>query len=1136
VTPFVHLHCHSDFSLLDGASRVEDLAARARELGMGHLALTDHGNMFGVLKFSKECRKAGVTPLIGSEFYVSPGPRRDKSGSEKGTRHHHLVLIARNLTGYRNLITLSSLGYTEGFYYKPRVDDELLARHHEGIVALTACLAGQVPASVLEGRPEEAERKSLFYRDLFGADSFFLELQDHGIPEQKKANRELVAISTRTGIPLVATNDVHYTSREDARAQDILICIGTNKKVSEGKRLKFEHPEFYFKTGDEMAALFREVPAALANTVRIAESCSLEIPALKPQFPVYEVPAGQAPEAYLAALARAGLAERFHPVPREASERLEYELSIITSMGFTGYFLIVWDFIRYAKENGIAVGPGRGSGAGSLVAYSLKITDIDPLRYGLLFERFLNPERVSMPDFDIDFSHRRRDEVISYVTRKYGEDKVGQVITFGALKARAVIRDVARVLDFPYEEADAIAKLVPEGPKVDLAQALRENSVLAELAGKSEKHKELIDISRKLEGLHRHPSTHAAGIVIGREELTRYVPLYRDPKSGAVSTQFTMDYLEECGLIKMDFLGLKTLTVIEDTLALVRRKGVEIELKGIPEDDPATYRMFCEGKSTGAFQFESSGMQGVLKRARPGKIEDLIALNALYRPGAMEHIDSFVESKSGRKPIEYPLPELESVLKETYGVPVYQEQVMQMAQVVAGFTLGQADILRRAMGKKKPEEMLKMKEMFLTGARARGYDARTSERIFELLFAFTGYGFNKSHAAAYAIPAYHTIYLKANFPAEFLAANLTNDVTDTDRIAALIREAREMGIEVLPPDVNLSQKVFTVEGGRIVYGLMGVKNVGGGAVDAMIAERDAGGVFRGFLDFFERIDLHQVNRKVAEALVIAGAFDSFGETRATLMHNLPKVLEASARSREEKRFGQVSLFGEAAAPTAVVELERLPEWSPAEKLAQEKENLGFFFSGHPLDPFRDRIAQNVTVDLSRKDTLAQDRACTLIGILHEVREIRTRAGRPMAFARLEDLNGSIEVIFFSDLYEKKSALIAAEKIVAVTGTVDTSKGEAKVKAEDVAEPGTLAGRSARAIHIRLRADVGSEASLHEMREYFLDNKGRCNLFFHLGNGGGETVVRASAHIQVSDSDGVITRIKEYPQVEDAWKE
>ncbi len=1139
VTPFVHLHCHSDFSLLDGASSIEALVARAKELGMSHLALTDHGNMFGSFAFYKECRKAGIVPIIGSEFYKAPRSRSEKSGSEKGTRHNHLVLLARSLKGYENLLVLSSLGYTEGFYYKPRIDDELLERHHEGLIALSACLAGDIPAAILNGQPSEARTRALYYRELFGPDGFYLELQDHGIPEQALVNKELVKLSHETGIPLVATNDVHYTRREDARAQDVLICIGTGKKVSEGKRMKFEHPEFYFKSGDEMAGVFVELPEAISNTVQIAQACAVEIPSLSPQFPVYEVPSDTTPEGYLADLARKGLAERFDPVPPETAKRLEYELSIITSMGFTGYFLIVWDFIHYAKENGIAVGPGRGSGAGSLVAYSLKITDIDPLKYGLLFERFLNPERVSMPDFDIDFCHRRRDEVISYVTRKYGEDKVGQIITFGTLKARAVIRDVARVLDVPYDEADAIAKLVPEGPKIDLDTALKENPKLEEVANRGPQYKELIEISLKLEGLHRHASTHAAGIVVGREPLVRYVPLYRDSKTGAVSTQYTMDFLEECGLVKMDFLGLKTLTVIEDALALVRKKGVAIELKAIPEDDPATFKMFCEGKSTGAFQFESSGMQGVLKKAHPSRIEDLIALNALYRPGPMEHLETFIENKSGKKAIEYPLPELESVLKETYGVTVYQEQVMEMAQVVAGFSLGQADILRRAMGKKKPEEMLKMKEKFLAGARAKGYDQKTADRIFELLFAFAGYGFNKSHAAAYTIPAYHTIWLKANHPAEFIAANCTNEMSDTDRLAQLIHEAREMGLEVLPPDVNVSQKEFTVEKGRIVFGLLGIKNVGAGAVDAIIAEREKNGPFTSFLNFFDRIDSHEVNRKVAESLVITGAFDRLGETRATLLHNMARVMELSAKQREAARYGQVSLFeGAADAPAAAIELERQPELPAAKLLESEKENLGFFFSGHPLDSWRELIERTVTVDLSAKETLSNERPCNLVGILSDLREIRTRGGRTMAFARLEDYRGSIELIIFSDVYDMKRPLIANDSIVGVKGKIDTTRGEAKVKVEDIMAPGALPQKPAQAVHVRLNEEVGTEESLHKIREYLLDRRGGCSLFFHLGsgNGRGEIVVEASSQIRVAYAEDVLAGLREYPQVADVWTE
>jgi DNA polymerase-3 subunit alpha len=1113
--------------------------SKAKSLGMSHLALTDHGNMFGTMAFYKECRKQGITPIIGSEFYKAPGSRTDKSGSEKGTRHNHFVLLARNATGYANLMALSSLGYTEGFYYKPRIDDELLEKYHEGIIALSACLAGDIPQAILNGQMEVAKKRALYYRDLFGPDGFYLEVQYHGIAEQAIVNKAIVALSRETGIPLVATNDIHYTDRDDARAQDVLICIGTGKKVSDGSRMKFEHPEFYFKSGDEMAAVFPELPDAISNTVKIAEACKVDLPALRPQFPIYEVPSGYTPESYLTELARTGLAERFNPVPEEASKRLEFELSIVTSMGFTGYFLIVWDFIHYAKENGIAVGPGRGSGAGSLVAYSLKITDIDPLKYGLLFERFLNPERVSMPDFDIDFCHRRREEVISYVTHKYGEDKVGQIITFGTLKARAVIRDVARVLDVPYDEADAIAKLVPEGPKIDLDTALKENPKLVEATNRGPQYKELLDISLKLEGLHRHASTHAAGIVIGREQLTHFVPLYRDPKTGQVSTQYTMDYLEERGLIKMDFLGLKTLTVIEDALALVRKKGVAIELKSIPENDPATFRMFCEGKSTGAFQFESSGMQGTLKKAHPNCIEDLIALNALYRPGPMEHLDTYIENKSGKKAIEYPLPELESVLKETYGVPVYQEQVMQMAQVVAGFSLGQADILRRAMGKKKPEEMLKMKELFLAGAKAKGYDHKTGERIFELLFAFSGYGFNKSHSAAYAIPAYHTIWLKANHPAEFIAANCTNDMSDTDRLAQLIREAREMGLEVLPPDVNLSTKEFTVEKGKIVFGLLGIKNVGSGAVDAVIAERERNGPFASITDFFDRIDSHEVNRKVAEALIITGAFDRLGETRATLMKSLERVMEASAKAREAKRYGQVSLFeGVADAPAAAVDLERVAEFPASELLEAERLNLGFFFSGHPLDKWKDLIEHTVTVDLSQKDTFANERSCVIVGILSDPREIRTRNGRTMAFAQLEDYNGAIECIFFSDVYEAKRPLIVNDAIVGVLGKIDTTRGDAKLKVDDIMEPGKLPQRPAQAVHVRLRDEVGTEESLHQMREYLLDQRGGCSLYFHLdsGNGGGETVVQASSQIRVAGSEDVVAGLREYPQVADVWTE
>jgi len=901
---FVHLHTHSDFSLLDGAASIEDLVARAKALGMKALALTDHGNMFGSLRFYKECRKEGIKPIVGCEAYLAPDSRHTKSGGEKGARYHHLGLLARDVTGYRNLLKLSSLGYTEGFYYKPRIDEELLARHHEGLIALSGCMGGELPSLILRGETDKARARAAAYRELFGEGGYYLEVQNHGIPEQVMINRELVEISRSTGIPLVAANDVHYVAREDAAAQDILLCIGMNKKVSEGKRLKFEYPEFYFKSGEEMLQALPGLEQALANTVRIAEACDLEIPLPGPLLPHYEVPEGYSLESYLAEVAHRGL-ERRYPSPAPAvRQRLDYELQVITTMGYTGYFLIVWDFIRFAREHGIPVGAGRGSGAGSLAAYALQITDIDPLKYGLLFERFLNPERVSLPDFDIDFCFERRGEVIDYVVGKYGADRVGQIITFGTLKARAVIRDVARVLDIPYAEADRIAKLIPFGPKMDLTRAMELEPELARISESGEVYRRLLETSLKLEGLARHASTHAAGIVIGRDELTSYVPLYRDPKTQIITTQYSMDYLEECGLVKMDFLGLKTLTLIRETLTLLSARGVELDITAIPEQDPATFRLLGQGRSTCVFQFESQGMQEVLKRAGPETISDLIALNALYRPGPMEYIDQFVDAKRGRTPIRYPLPELEPILKETYGVIVYQEQVMEIARQVAGFSLGEADILRRAMGKKKHEVMAKQKVKFLRGAAAKGYPTGVAEKIFELLVPFAGYGFNKSHAAAYSLLAYQTAYLKANHPAEFMAANLTNEITSTDKLAEYIAEARAMGLETLPPDSNLSDRNFTVQAGRIVYGLLGIKNVGTTAVERILEERSRSGPFTGLLDFLERLDLKVVNRKVVETLIACGVFDRLGENRATLAHNLDRLLEAVASSKESRRFGR----------------------------------------------------------------------------------------------------------------------------------------------------------------------------------------------------------------------------------------
>ncbi len=1142
MSDFVHLHAHSDYSLLDGAASVRSLVSRARELGMSHLALTDHGNMFGVMKFYHECRAQGVRPIIGCEVYQAIDSRHsrtggDKSGGEKAGRYYHLILLAQDEVGYRNLLTLASLAYTEGFYYRPRIDNELLEKHSQGLICLSACLAGEIPQLVLNGQDRQAASRVGWYREIFG-DRYYLELQDHGIPEQRKVNEALTALARANGIPLVATNDVHYTNRDDAKAQDILICVGTNKKAAEAERLRFEHQEFYFKSGEEMAQVFAAFPEAVLNSREVAERCTLEIPLPGPVFPDYEVPAGYTPDSYLAELAHRSLEQRYHPATAAMHERLDYELGVIARMGFSGYFLIVWDFIQFALKRGIPVGPGRGSGVGSLVAYALHITNVDPLKYGLLFERFLTPERVSLPDFDNDFCFERRGEVIEYVTQKYGADRVSQIITFGTLKAKLVIRDVARVLDFPYAEADAIAKLIPGGPKVTLESALAEEPRLAELAGKSDKHRELLEICRKLEGLSRHASTHAAGIVIGREPLTHYVPLYRDPRTGVVSTQYTMDYLEECGLVKMDFLGLKTLTLIKKTCDMIRERGIDFDIERIPDDDPATFRLFGEGRTTSVFQFESSGMQAILRRARPDSIEDLIALNSLYRPGPMDNIDQFIESKQGRRKITYPLPALEPILKETYGVIVYQEQVMQIAREVAGYSLGQADILRRAMGKKKAEVMEKEKKTFIEGAQKKGYSREQATRIFDLLVPFAGYGFNKSHAAAYSLVAYQTAYLKANYPAEFMAANLTNEINDTDKLTQYIGEAREMGIAVMPPDINLSEGEFKARDGTIVYGLLGIKNVGQAAVDAIVEERRRGGVFRSIGDFLERVDLKTANRKVLETLIQTGVFDSFGETRATLAANLDRLLDDANRKKQNREIGQASLFDadqlEALAP---LQLERVGEWPPAERLRLEKQNLGFFFSGHPLDRYRQIIASRTSLDLANPAQAAPDRQYTVIGSLREVKEILTRSGRRMAFATLEDLAGAIEVVVFPEVFDRCRPLLVVDGVVAVRGKVDRDRGDPKLLADEILEPAALPERPARAVHVRV-SRASDETALFDLRDALLEKTGKCALYLHMAGAGGdgEIVIQAASTMGVCCDREILERTRGLPCVERVWTE
>ncbi len=1095
---FVHLHNHSDYSLLDGASDIESMVARAVGFGMPGLALTDHGNMFGAVKFHKACKGAGINPIIGSEFYVAGGSRTERTGTENGNKYWHLVLWAENEEGYRNLLKLSSISYTEGFYYKPRIDDEVLASHVAGLIAGSACLGGEIPSLLLAGKAAEAERKAAWYRDLFGPDRYYLELQDHGIPEQKRVNPELVALSRKLRIPLIATNDMHYLEKSDAEAQDILLCIGTNKKRSEQNRMRFPSPEFYMKSADEMAALFPELPEALSNTLKINEMVSLDIKFPGPLLPDYVIPAGfSSPADYLRHLSYEGLKKRYPNAGDEIRARTDYELDIIISMNFTGYFLIVWDFINWAKEHDIPVGPGRGSGAGSIVAYALRITDIEPLKYNLLFERFLNPERISMPDFDIDFCFERRGEVIDYVTRKYGAERVGQIITFGTLKAKAVIKDVARALEVPFDDANAIAKLVPEDPKMTLKKAFEEEPKLFALT-EDPRYRDLFEIAKKLENRHRHSSIHAAGIVIGKSELTDYVPLYKDPKTGIVSTQYTMDLLEDCGLVKMDFLGLKTLTLIKNALGLIRKRGIVLTEDDIPEDDEKTFRMLGEGKSRSIFQFESSGMQSILKDAKPTTIADLIALNALYRPGPMAYIPQFVDSKWGRTPISYPHPSLEKILKETYGVIVYQEQVMQVAQEVAGYSLGRADLLRRAMGKKKKEVLEKEEVPFIEGAVKRGYKAEKAKEIFEILVPFAGYGFNKSHAAAYSVVAYRTAYLKANYPAEYMAANLTNEINSTDKLTEYIGEARSMGLSVMAPDVNRSEAYFTVSEGKIVYGFLGIKGVGEGLARAIVATRTKEGPYQSFMDFIERLGTGAMNRKTLECLVLAGCFDSLRHCRQELVQNIERAVDYTAQKENAGKYGQVSLFeGNEEEEFPPFAFEPAEEYPRSELLRFEKELLGFYFTGHPMDEFRQIWERCADADFAHPEHASPDKVYTAVAMLRDFKEIITKAGKRMAFGSVEDYSGSVEIVVFPDFLEKYRERFVVDRVLCLRGKIDLSRGQPAFKIEDFVDPATLKERSWKEVHVRLEAGIRDPEKLDPLRDALFDNAGSCQVLLHV---------------------------------------
>jgi len=1167
MTDFVHLHVHSDYSLADASVSIASLVSRAEEFGMTHLALTDHGNMFGAMEFVKACKKIknAVKPIIGCEVYVSPGSRLDKKGAEHENKYFHMVLLCYNKTGYFNLVKICSLAYTQGFYYRPRIDDELLKENHEGLIALSGCVSGEVPWLIQAGKIEEAEKKAKYYSDIFGKDQngepcFYLEIQNHGIPaeilrgdlSQNDINKLIIDISNKTGIPLVATNDVHYLKKDDYVAHDILLCIGTAKTRAEEKRKKYFGDQFYFKSGDEMADLFKDYPQALKNTVRIANRCDTDVPdidvkELPKYLPDFEIPSGfENADAYLKHLTEEGLERRF-PKEKEANgkvwedinKRASYELDTIINMGFTGYFLIVADFINYAKEKRIPVGPGRGSGVGSIVAYALRITDIDPLKYTLLFERFLNPERVSMPDFDIDFANYGRDDVIKYVTEKYGKERVGQIITFGTLGAKAVIKDVARTLGISIPESDMITKLIPRGPEVTLKSSIEGEPKLKELAA-DPRYTELFELAQKLEGLNRHSSLHAAGVVIGKKPLIELVPLYQERddsktgKPGAVATQYSMTYLEPSGLVKMDFLGLKTLDVIKNTEELIRNRGGEysnFSVDKAPEDDKKTFKMLGEGNSYGIFQFESDGMQDILKQTKPGSIADLAALNAMYRPGPMKNIPLFVDSKNGKQEITYPDPSLKEILKETYGVIVYQEQVMEVTRIIAGFTLGHADELRRAMGKKIMEKMVKEKVKFIEGAKERGYSEKKADTIFELLIPFAGYGFNKSHAVAYSVIAYQTAYLKANFPEEFMAANLTNDIhsADKDRLSQCIDEARKMGIEVDPPDINNSDRLFNVVNGRIVYGFLGIKGLGDVSAREITEKRNEG-PYKNFLDFLDRVDIKIVGKKVIELLVKTGAFDKFGITRETLEGNLEKVVEYSLKKKEDSMFGQTSLFeatGDAKIPD--YKFEEFPAMSRMDRLNLEKQLIGFYFSGHPMDEYKDIWKKAVTINLGDTDTYRIGN-CVLVGIIKGIRSIITSKGKKMAFAVLSDYNGEIDVTIFSSAWEKNQEKLENDKVIIAKGKLDYQKDKDKYsfilddilgleEADSVVNEQRKNDERTLDVHIKLKEGAANNSGeLNQLRDYLADNSGFCPVFIHIPVQGTEKVIRAVSGLDCDKED------------------
>jgi DNA polymerase III subunit alpha len=1146
---FVHLHLHTDYSMLDGACDVEKLCQRVEKLGMPAVAMTDHGNIFGAVHFVNAAKAAGIKPILGCELYVcKKADHRIERTPPDGDTYNHLLVLAENEEGYRNLVKITSEASLHGFYYKPRVSKSFLAEHAKGLIALSGCLKGEVAEALMEAKYEAARQAAATYSDIFGRQNFFLEIQDQGLPLEHRIHPDLFRLEKDLGLPLVATNDSHYLCEEDAHAQDVMVCIQTAKSLQDPNRMKFQGNGFYVKSGEEMYQVFRDAPQVLSRTLEIAERCHLRLEKISNPFPHFDVPPGYTLDSYFDQVTREGFARRRATIEQAASsgqlkhnvsdyeERLKREISIIQQMKFSGYFLIVWDFIRYAKERSIPVGPGRGSAAGSLVSYSLGITDIDPLEHELLFERFLNPERISMPDIDIDFCMNRRGEVIDYVTGKYGRGNVAQIITFGTMAAKAAIKDVGRAMDVPYSDVDRIAKMVPTTLNIKLETAVKESPALQQAYDGDAQVRQLIDTAKKLEGLVRNAGVHAAGVVISPRPLDELVPLYRT-KNDEIVTAFDMVAIEKMGLLKMDFLGLTTLTILDDTLKLIRQTGgAAIALDKIPLYDSATYeRVFHSGLTSGVFQFESHGMRDVLRRYKPNSIEDLTALNALYRPGPIQGgmIDDFIDRKHGRKKIEYELPELQKILQETLGVIVYQEQVMQIANSLAGYSLGEADLLRRAMGKKIAAEMAAQRERFVTGAVERGYPPKKVEKIFDLMAQFAGYGFNKSHSAAYALLAYHTAYLKTHYPVEFMAALLTSVTSNTDDVVKYINECREMGIAVEPPDINVSDAHFTPHGSAIRFGLAAVKNVGHNAIDSIVGARKGAGRFHSIYQFCEKVDLRLLNKRVLESLIKSGAMDGLGR-RAQLMAVLDKAIEHAQKCQRDAESGQHGLFGvfpqEEAHPRED-ELPDVPEWDEHTRLANEKEILGFFITGHPLEKYREKL-ENLralsTAELgAMKSSTGKDESLSTAGIITNLRVLKSKKGEFYAQASLEDLSGSIEMLVFPEAYRKLQEKVKMEVPVLVRGGVRVEEGaNTKLTVNDILSLEEAPVPLPRELRIRIPLERASESTVDELHLLFSQRKGEARVLFDVERAGDFMVVMEAEGYNVLPDRAFIGRVEE----------